>query len=326
MMTLRGIAATYRTYYATNIRTPALPATPPDGDTLLVAVIADEDMATISGPEGWVLVETSPQGDPYTSTVKCRVHVFAKLAEDEESADPNGYLFTSDIACGLNLVFADYEGSSEVHAYNSNALPLSRSSDVERPLPDITTTEGGATVVYFIGTCTQTLQTVDGVSVQSVTAGTLRLSEAGWFLNHAVSDLSALDPGIISNVKYSPKSNTWAYGAAVVIALLPVETPTSVRVSPHLAVVVQGGTKQFTATVFGAENEDVIWSVVEAGGGEIDANGLYTAPDTIGTYTIRATSVEDPESYGEAAVRVVASGSGTVVVLHGTLWYREEGA
>jgi len=112
----------------------------------------------------------------------------------------------------------------------------------------------------------------------------------------------------------------------VAIALLPVETPTSVRVKPHLAVVVQGGTKQFTATVFGAENEDVIWSVVEAGGGEIDANGFYTAPDTLGTYTIRATSVVDPESYGEATVRVVASGSGTVVVLHGTLWYREEGA
>lgn len=323
MMTLRGIAATYRTYYSTNIRTPALPATPHDGDTLLVAVIADDDMATISGPEGWVLVETSPQRSPYSSSYKGRVHVFAKLAEDEESADPNGYLFTSDIACGLNLVFADYEGSSEVHAYNSNAL---LSSVVERPLPDITTTEGGATVVYFIGTCTQTLKTVDGVLVKSVTAGTLQLSEAGWFLNHAVSDLSVLDPGIISNVQYSHKSKMGAYGAAVVIALLPVETPTSVRVSPHLAVVVQGGTKQFTATVFGAENEDVIWSVVEAGGGEIDANGLYTAPDTIGTYTIRATSVEDPESYGEATVRVVASGSGTVVVLHGTLWYREEGA
>lgn len=325
MMTLRGIAATYRTYYSQNIRTPALPATPPDGDTLLVAVIANEDRATISGPEGWVLVETSPQRDPYTSTstVKCRVHVFAKLAEDEESADPNGYLFTSDIACGLNLVFADYEGSSEVHAYNSNALPP---STVTYRLPNITTTEGEATVVYFIGTCTTTLQTDDGASVQSVTAGTLRLSEAGWFLNHAVSDLSALDPGIISNVEYKLKSSRWAYGAAVVIALTPVETPTTVRVSPHLAVVVQGGTKQFTATVFGAENEDVIWSVVEAGGGEIDAYGLYTAPDTIGTYTIRATSVVDPESYGEATVRVVASGSGTVVVLHGTLWYREEGA
>lgn len=324
MMTLRGIAATYRTYYSTNIRTPALPATPHDGDTLLVAVIADEDMATISGPEGWVLVETSPQGrQPYPSEVKCRVHVFAKLAEDEESADPNGYLFTSDIACGLNIVFADYEGSSEVHAYNSSSL---HSSGAELPLPDITTTEGGATVVYFIGTCTQTLLTVDGVLVQSVAAGTLRLSETGYFLNHAVSDLDALDPGKISKVFYSTKSSMWAYHAAVAIALLPVETPTSVRVSPHLAVVVQGGTKQFTATVFGAENEDVIWSVVEAGGGEIDANGFYTAPDTIGTYTIRATSVEDPESYGEATVRVVASGSGTVVVLHGTLWYREEGA
>ena len=323
MMTLRGIAATYRTYYSTNIRTPALPATPHDGDTLLVAVIANEDMATISGPEGWVLVETSPQGDPYSSEVKCRVHVFAKLAEDEESADPNGYLFTSDIACGLNIVFADYEGSSEVHAYRSSAQ--SRYTGAERPLPDITTTEGEATVVYFIGTCYATLKTDDGASVQSVTAGTLRLSEAGWFLNHAVSDLDALDPGIISNVKYLLGTSS-AYGAVVAIALVPVETPTSVRVSPHLAVVVQGGTKQFTATVFGAENEDVIWSVVEAGGGEIDANGFYTAPDTIGTYTIRATSVEDPESYGEATVRVVASGSGTVVVLHGTLWYREEGA
>mgnify|MGYP001305471684 FL=1 len=204
MMTLRGIAATYRTYYSTNIRTPALPATPHDGDTLLVAVIADDDMATISGPEGWVLVETSPQKSPYSWYYKGRVHVFAKLAEDEESADPNGYLFTSDIACGLNLVFADYEGSSEVHAYNSNALEYT--SYENRPLPKITTTEGGATVVYFIGTCSDTLKTTDGATVKSVTAGTLRLSEAGWFLNHAVSDLSAPDPGIISNVKYLPKS------------------------------------------------------------------------------------------------------------------------
>jgi len=53
-------------------------------------------------------------------------------------------------------------------------------------------------------------------------------------------------------------------------------------VQPAQVVLAPGGQQQFTA------NQRVLWSVLESGGGSIDGRGLYTAPQTPGTYTVRA--------------------------------------
>lgn len=70
-------------------------------------------------------------------------------------------------------------------------------------------------------------------------------------------------------------------------------TPTSVNITP---ITPANGTSapatvDFSATATGGATDNVTWS---ASGGTISSNGIWTAPDTPGTYTIRATSVDDP--------------------------------
>ncbi len=72
-------------------------------------------------------------------------------------------------------------------------------------------------------------------------------------------------------------------------------TPLNVTVaaSPSFVALDQGATQQFTATVTGATNTNVVWSVLEANGGTISAQGVYTAPAVPGFFHVRATSAAD---------------------------------
>lgn len=63
-------------------------------------------------------------------------------------------------------------------------------------------------------------------------------------------------------------------------------------------------TKQFTAYSTGLNDSSVTWSVKEAGGGTITSGGLYTAPNTPGTYHVVARSNEDPSATASAQVLV----------------------
>jgi len=73
-----------------------------------------------------------------------------------------------------------------------------------------------------------------------------------------------------------------------------------------------GETRQFTATVANS-TQGVTWS---ATGGSVDQNGLYTAPQTPGTHTVTARSVEDPTKSASATVTVTADVGGTYQGTH----------
>ena len=92
----------------------------------------------------------------------------------------------------------------------------------------------------------------------------------------------------------------------------------SVTVSPTSANVPVNKTQQFTATVTGASNTAVTWSVVGgASKGSIDQNGLYSAPATIPSpaqVTVTATSKADTSKSGSATATVAATSSVSVVV------------
>ncbi len=79
----------------------------------------------------------------------------------------------------------------------------------------------------------------------------------------------------------------------------------AVSVNPISATVASNGTQQFTATVTGAGNTGVTWSV-SSGVGTISSSGLYTAPSTAGTATVMATSVADPRASAAAGIVVNA--------------------
>jgi YD repeat-containing protein len=99
-------------------------------------------------------------------------------------------------------------------------------------------------------------------------------------------------------------------------------TPFIVRgilLSPQAITLPAAGSVQFDAVVSGAPTGNVIWSVngVEGGTlntGTISGGGFYAAPSLAGgtsvQFTVRATSADDAELFGEAVVTVVPIGAG----------------
>lgn len=82
-----------------------------------------------------------------------------------------------------------------------------------------------------------------------------------------------------------------------------VKTAITVAVYPSFVRILLGSSKQFTATVTGASNPAVTWSINPVIG-SITSTGLYTAPTTMPSQTVQviATSVEDPTKSGTATV------------------------
>ena len=77
-----------------------------------------------------------------------------------------------------------------------------------------------------------------------------------------------------------------------------------VIVSPNAAQVKPYETIRFSSNIEGAQGQSVVWSVPEAGGGSIDENGLYKAPENEGVYEVRAQSVEFADKHDSAYVVV----------------------
>jgi hypothetical protein len=93
--------------------------------------------------------------------------------------------------------------------------------------------------------------------------------------------------------------------STAVSAAVPAAPPTvTVAISPPSATVDACGSARFAATVSGATDGSVAWSVQEgAAGGTIDASGSYNAPAAGGTYHVVAQSKASPSA--SATVPVV---------------------
>jgi hypothetical protein len=78
----------------------------------------------------------------------------------------------------------------------------------------------------------------------------------------------------------------------------------SVAIAPGEMSLSTSHAQQFTATVTGASDKTINWSVQEPGGGSINTTGLYTAPATVGTFHVLATSVADPSKKASAIIHV----------------------
>src|SRR5579864_8211164 len=80
----------------------------------------------------------------------------------------------------------------------------------------------------------------------------------------------------------------------------------SVTITPQSASVSAGALQKFTAAVAGTSNVAVTWSVAEANGGTIDANGNYTAPMKAGSFHVTATSQATPTASATVPLSVSA--------------------
>jgi hypothetical protein len=104
----------------------------------------------------------------------------------------------------------------------------------------------------------------------------------------------------------------------ILVALLPLilfgcggddsaPAASGVTLTPTNATVPVGGRQNFTVTVTGLANTAVTWSVQEgANGGSVTAAGVYTAPNTPGTFHVIATSQADSAKHVSAVVTVQA--------------------
>ena len=92
----------------------------------------------------------------------------------------------------------------------------------------------------------------------------------------------------------------------------PASSPTavSITVTPPSATVAVGGTEQFTATVTGAANTSVSWTVNGVPGGNssagtITSTGLYSAPSTVPpNAAVQVSAASQAESSKSAAASV----------------------
>lgn len=161
--------------------------------------------------------------------------------------------------------------------------------------PGSVTMDHGATQAF---TATVTGSTSDTTVTWSASAGSI--TGAGIF----TAPNAGAGPVTITARSNGDSSKT----ATATVVLNPI----TIGVTPASAVVVQGATKQFTATISGSVVTGATWSVDGIPGGDptvgtISASGLYTAPNgSTGAHTLQATSLSDPSRTATATVTVNA--------------------
>lgn len=93
---------------------------------------------------------------------------------------------------------------------------------------------------------------------------------------------------------------------------LPAPPPVSLSLQPAEATVTAGRDLQFGHRITSGGSTGVVWRVLEPGGGGIDAQGRYRAPDRAGVFTVEARPQADPAQAVRARVTVVPPPSGAI--------------
>jgi WD40 repeat protein len=158
--------------------------------------------------------------------------------------------------------------------------------------------------------------TVSSTGTQSFTATVTGTNNTGvtWSVQEGVTGGSITSAGAYTApqaagtyhvVATSQADNTKSATATVTVTPPPVV----VSVFPMEDTLGFGGLRDFHARVTGSSDTAVTWSVQEGvAGGTITPDGLYTAPNTAGTFHVVVTSVADPNRGATATVTVVQSG------------------
>ena len=123
-------------------------------------------------------------------------------------------------------------------------------------------------------------------------------------------------PGAVPSVNIAVTATSVADSSASASSSVKITSPTSVSINPAQATLEAGATQQFTATVTGASNTAVGWSVNGVAGGNssvgtVSSTGLYTAPAAVPSpnpVTVTATSVAAPSQSASATVTIATAG------------------
>ncbi len=162
--------------------------------------------------------------------------------------------------------------------------------------PDLAGIRPGGSVQFFARMASSPIPAAVTWSVQEGVGGGV-ITAAGVYT-------APMAAGTYHVLATSPYDSTKVASVSVVVS---AQARISIVISPEVATINGGGTQSFSASVTGASNKSVLWS---CSAGTIDAAGLYTAPSIPGTYSVKATSVEDSTAYAVTTV-VVAAGAQT---------------
>lgn len=121
--------------------------------------------------------------------------------------------------------------------------------------------------------------------------------------SYSIAAVSSADAGAYSVVVSNRVANVTSSSANLTVNPGSV----SVTVSPATVNLQAGASQTFTAVVSGSSVGGVNWSVVEAGGGTITPAGVYSAPNQVGTYHVKAVSLADSSKFAQALIHVTSS-------------------
>jgi Galactose oxidase, central domain len=180
-----------------------------------------------------------------------------------------------------------------------SAAPASPASPAAPTSQVISVTVTPNTATLLRGTTQSFTATVTGTTNTAVTWSVQE--NLGTINSTGVYTAPQNTSGIIHVVATS-QTNSLVQGIATVTV-----QQSQLIVYPIGVTLAPGGTQTFTASVAGLANTGVAWTVLETGGGVINAAGLYTAPSAEGFYHVIGTSVQDTAVSASAIVSVTTA-------------------
>ncbi len=240
-----------------------------------------------------------------------------------------GASLAAGASCSITLTY-----SPAAAGYNSATLSV---SDNASGSPQTVPVTGNAVVavgispkipVYFSNQLVNHTSTPQAVTVTNNQSTTLNISSIATTASFPVTGncVGAVAPGASCtiNVAFDPQAatsyqssltiNDDAPGSPQTVAVqgTGIANTVVVNVGPYKPCVLPSSTTQYTATVVNSTNTAVKWYVDStyggsSGGGTITQGGLYTAPATTGSHTIRAVSQAVPSASGTSPTTITST-------------------
>jgi sugar lactone lactonase YvrE len=169
--------------------------------------------------------------------------------------------------------------------------------------PPITVSINPSSTTVGFGGTEQFSAIVTGTTNTAVT-WTVEEGPSGGMISGSGLYTAPATPGTFHVIATSNASATAFAVAVITVSSAPAIT---IGVTPPSTTLATGSSQQFTATVTGTTDTGVTWSVEEGpSGGVVSGSGLYTAPETAGTFHVIATSNASPTASAIAVITVNA--------------------
>jgi Galactose oxidase, central domain len=187
------------------------------------------------------------------------------------------------------------------HVIATSVVDATQSATATITVPPVTVMVSPPTPTVFLGAMQTFVATV--TATNTAVTWTVQEGAAGGSITTAGVYTAPQVAGTYHVIATSVADTTKSATATITVP------PVAVSISPTTDTLGPSGMRTFLATVTGASNTSVTWSITEgAAGGTVGVTGNYTAPTAQGTFHVVATSAADATKSATATVTVVPSG------------------